>query len=74
VCGREVVVNGSRQRFRLNKAQRHHFAQTCQILANAQLGYRMFAEHRVAPLGASVVLFLLIEAAAHLVLRGVEDV
>jgi hypothetical protein len=71
------VVNGRRQRFRLNKAQRHHFAQTCQILANGQLGYfgyRMFAEHRVAPLGASVVLFLLIEAAAHLVLRGVEDV
>lgn len=63
------------RQFRLNDAQRRHLAQTCQILANGQLGYfgyRMVTQRRLVPLLLSVVLFFFIEGVALTALRGIR--
>ena len=57
----------------MNDSQRHHLAQTCQIVATGQLayfGFRMFSDRRIVPFALSTVIFLILEASAVVILRG----
>ncbi len=61
----------------MNDSQRHHIAQTCQIVATGQLGYfgfRMFTDHRIVPFALSIVVFIALEVVAFVLLRGVRNV
>ncbi len=61
----------------MNNSQRHHLAQTCQIVATGQLayfGFRVFSDRRIIPFALSIVIFLILEASALVILKGVRDV